>query len=895
MLDPNQRLRFLDQLGIPAEGRRITLNAIKFSPVRKVSSKGGGNVPSIFQSHKMQREIRTESHRIEFFAGVGYELDPEVLEFYPQPCRLKFEVIDPDGEIHQIDHTPDFMVMRTDGIFLVEWKSESALQSLARKRPWRFKQTPDGTWYSPLIEQWLAQRGIRYLVCSDQQIPRQRMENLTFLEEYFHPAAEDCPIDAALRIQSALKEEPYLFLSELYEKANCRPDDAFKLMADGDLIGEIDSRPLNDPRHFRVFRDEAVRAFEYARRRPMEQAGEMGVVEIRSGARLRYDQQPYQVSLVGQQTVLLKSDTGDTVELDLKNIEALIANGHLKSDGDGIINTRSQSLSNYSQDDLRIAVERRVTLDNIKATNRTQRRHLRAVAMAKLAGTDELVALVPRTKNRGNRTPRLTQDQLDLIQRVINEEYLTHRAPTMVACFKELETLCAELDIPAPSYPTLCEHIKALPQVQADLARHGKRVAYQNKEFVPFLHTDTAIHGVRPFQLVHMDHTTLDIELISMRTGKNLGRPTLSLATDAYTRRVLGIYLSFDKPSYRSNMMLLRDIVRRYGRLPYMIVVDNGKEFHSENFTLFARLYGIHIRYRPPANPRHGAVLERTFGTLNKAYIHNLAGNTKILRNVRQATGKFLPSRLAEWDLEHMYYGIQHWAFEYYDQEPHSALGMSPRDAFERGMAQSGERSHRIVRLTEDFLILTCPLADRTGTRVVDRQRGIKLHERFYYWCPEMTSAQVVGKKVPVRIDPWNAATVYVQINKKWVPAVCRTLASMTRMTGEELEALTDEYTARFPKQKHNELSLQRLVEFRRTFSPEGVKQLVWEQQEENRNLYEGLGLAAIASDPAPLPDGRTKALHMPSAAAPAEPVSQDQGSDATDTPLADDSDFDTF
>jgi hypothetical protein len=58
----------------------------------------------------------------------------------------------------------------------------------------------------------------------------------------------------------------------------------------------------------------------------------------------------------------------------------------------------------------------------------------------------------------------------------------------------------------------------------------------------------------------------------------------MTLLTDAYSRRVLTVYLTFDEPSYRSCMMALRLCVRRYARLPETVVVDGGKEFESTYF-----------------------------------------------------------------------------------------------------------------------------------------------------------------------------------------------------------------------------------------------------------------------------------------------------------------------
>ena len=54
--------------------------------------------------------------------------------------------------------------------------------------------------------------------------------------------------------------------------------------------------------------------------------------------------------------------------------------------------------------------------------------------------------------------------------------------------------------------------------------------------------------------------------------------------TDAYSRRFLAVYLTFDPPSYRSVMMVLRICVQRFGRLPQILVVDGGREFNSVYF-----------------------------------------------------------------------------------------------------------------------------------------------------------------------------------------------------------------------------------------------------------------------------------------------------------------------
>lgn len=283
-------------------------------------------------------------------------------------------------------------------------------------------------------------------------------------------------------------------------------------------------------------------------------------------------------------------------------------------------------------------------------------------------GGHEILALVPKTAARGNRTARLSEEQERCLNDIIETKWSSHEARNFKAFYPELVVMCESQGIKPPSYPTLIDRIKTVEDAKMMRSRHGKRMAYQMNEFVDVLYVDTPVHGSRPFQYVHIDHTQLDIELVSSRTGKPLGRPWLTIAVDAYSRRVVAIYLTFDPPSYHSVMMTVRHMVRRFGRIPEFVVVDNGRDLMSSAFETFLEVMGVHLRFRPAGQPRHGAVMERLFGRVNTEYIHNLAGNTKATKNERMTTGKHLPVNFAEWTLEAMYHGITYWAAEYYDQ-----------------------------------------------------------------------------------------------------------------------------------------------------------------------------------------------------------------------------------
>lgn len=292
-------------------------------------------------------------------------------------------------------------------------------------------------------------------------------------------------------------------------------------------------------------------------------------------------------------------------------------------------------------------------------------------------------------------------------------------------------------------------------------------------------------------------------------------------------------------------MMVIRDMVRRFQRLPEFIVVDNGRDFMSSAFETFLQVMGVHLRFRPAGQPRHGAVLERLFGRAHTEYVHNLAGNTKATKNVRMVTGKHLPVNFAEWTLEAMHHGLEFWAMSYYDEERHPALDCSPRSAFLRGLQESGARPQRYVSYNEDFLIATCPPVDREGVRLVHRQNGVKVNE-MYFWSPEFRDHRVAGHRLPVRYDPWDASSVYVRLKDRWVHAQCRALAALGQLTVAERKALTEEYTHRSGTMSDNERSAQRLREFMQVFTPEGALQAALERQAENKALSSKLHLGCI-------------------------------------------------
>jgi putative transposase len=377
------------------------------------------------------------------------------------------------------------------------------------------------------------------------------------------------------------------------------------------------------------------------------------------------------------------------------------------------------------------------------------------------------VGLLPRTAERGNRTCRLPDDSRGLLTEFVTKDYESLKQKTRVASWAALKRTCDEKGIVAPSYVTFCLAVRERPAFDQTLKRQGRRAAYAHAPFYFQLQATTPRHGDRPFEIGHIDHTELDVEVVCSHTGRPLGRPWMTIFTDAFSRRGLSLYLTFDAPSYRSCMMILRECVRRHGRLPQIIVIDGGPEFQSTYFeTLLAR-YEIIKKTRPPAQARFGSVCERLFGTTNTQFIHNLRGNTQITRNVRQVTKSVDPQGQAVWTLGALEERLSEYIFNIYDTVVHPALGQSPRAAFTAGLESGGLRPHRSIAYDEEFLITTLPTTPK-GVAKISAGRGVKVNQ-IYYWSDHFRNPAVEGALVPVRYDPFDAGAAYAFVERHWV------------------------------------------------------------------------------------------------------------------------------
>ncbi len=292
-----------------------------------------------------------------------------------------------------------------------------------------------------------------------------------------------------------------------------------------------------------------------------------------------------------------------------------------------------------------------------------------------------------------------------------------------------------------------------------------------------------------------MDHVETDLEVRSSQTDHVLGRLWLSFMFDAYPRRCLGKYLTFDPPSYRSNLMVIRDVVRRFGRLPQTLVVDCGADFQSVYFDMLLARFEITKKVRPPSKARFGSPLERMNLTINTRFFYNLVGNTQLTREVRHVTKEVNPKELAAWTLPRIDGRLDEFLFEVYDTTRHPALGQSPREAYTKGMTATGHRPQRIIHYDDAFLISTLPTTPKGRAKVIPG-RGVKING-IYYWCDEFRNPLVENSNVPLRFEPFDLGTAHVFVGDHWVKCQSEYFSIFNGRSEKEIQLASQEIRAR--------------------------------------------------------------------------------------------------
>ncbi|WP_159438174.1 TnsA endonuclease N-terminal domain-containing protein [Salimicrobium flavidum] len=753
------------------------------------------SVTGRFSSKKMKSTIQFESHKVELPYIYQLEHNDDVLEFYDQPLQLKVNHITKNGKKSTFLYTPDFFVIEKNKAYWVECKREEELLNLLQKDSTKYSYV-SGRWSYLPGERYAEELGIGFEVFTSENINWIFQRNLTYIEDYF---TSDWFVDEVSydKLQKTLIKKPGVTLKSL-EEIGFSKQMILSSLANNLIYVDLNTQLLKDTEKVNVFlSNEQMAGFQFFNQNKIWRNIEE--VKLKSGELILWGEAEWEIVNCDNKFVFLVSFKQEALKLPLGLFEDYVQKGHIRGVGKKVNASQSESmgiLESASESELKVANDRYEAVMNYLeekdlnsiVTKRTIRSWVKKFKDAQIKYGNGYIGLIPSTKKKGNKKRRFPKETLDLMNEIIETSYYLGKSKSAKVVYGEFALACKERRLYAPSYRSFCEEISNINVYVKTRERKGRRAAYNNEEFYKEERFTSPKHGERALELAHIDHTQLDVEV--EYNEKESKRPWCTCMIDAYSRKVLALVISFDPPSYVACMNAIRDCVRKHNRLPNSIVVDGGKEFNSIYFESLLAMHSIHKKERPPGRSRYGNVGERFFGTINELFIHNLEGNTKITKNVRQVTKSVNPKEKVVWKLELLIERMELWIEDVYHNKTHSTTFESPNERFNDSLRDSGVRERRYIPYDETFMIMTLP-SPRRKTRKVHVGRGVKLNYA-YYWCDAFRDGGVEEEDVEIKYDPYDISVCYVYVHGRWEKCFSEQYKILSGKTERELKIITD-------------------------------------------------------------------------------------------------------
>lgn len=795
--------------GLSQQARAVVERIRSEQPSRRVQS-GSGNVACRYASKKMGCVIQAESHTCELPAIILWEHHEEVYEFYDQCPKIRLSHIDGNGVRRGYNTTPDFFVIAENFIGWVECKTESWLHQKIRES--NVYSYSDQKWRCPPGEEFAARYGLNFSVWVDTSVNQIFLGNIQFLSDFLDVDAPSVSPKMEREILDSFGSCNSILLKDLISNFDgIRSGAIYKLIADRKLFFNWQIDSVSEARFTRVFRDERVMAaYSQIADAPRTTGANLPAIRtltLEAGQKLLWDGEPWEVVNAGAESVFIKPVSGPILSMPLSDIQSLISDGHISGELVAVADPADEvqrRLLSASASDMNSAIKRMEILKELaygtpikEVPARTLREWKRKKAIAERELGNGVVGLITKVKDRGNRERKISHEVIDLIDEVISEHLVGASPKSISACYSILMALCEQRGIVGPSTKTFRAEVNK-KKTLGDLKRavQGEKGAYQHTEFVNW-HLDNAVpvHGQRAFEIAHVDHTQMDLQLVDSTYGKSMGKPWLSIMLDAHTRMVLAFVITYERPSYRTCMLLMRECIRRHRRVPDTIITDKGSEFEGGYWEMLLACLQVSKKTRPTAKGRYGSVIERFFGIANQQLFHQLRGNNLPLQKPRSTSSTHDPRKTAVWTLPEIATSFEDYIENTYSRLEHSQLGVTPREAFEHSLRVTGVRHLRMITESEELAIICLPDV-RGGVRRITHGRGVKIGPNFYF-NPKFRDAALANTKVPVKYDPFDLGYVYVQIGKDWIRGECPLDAQLMGRTEKEMQLISHEARAR--------------------------------------------------------------------------------------------------
>ena len=378
------------------------------------------------------------------------------------------------------------------------------------------------------------------------------------------------------------------------------------------------------------------------------------------------------------------------------------------------------------------------------------------------AGSGLVTDLRSRNSNGGKNKSRISPEVNIIINEAVSTLYLSRQKLSKAVINREIRMRCRKAGLRPPAYNTIDLRITQLDPLMVATKRHGSTKARKLQSVA-----GETPEVFEPLEKIQMDHTDMDVIVVDETERRPIGRPSLTLAIDEFTRCIVGMLLTLEAPSATSVGLCLAHVVsdksvwlEKFGMetgmwpmhgKPKKLYVDNGSDFHSEALQRGCDQHGICLEYRPEGQPQFGGIIERVIGTaMNMA--HGLPGTT--FSNV-QERGTYKSEKQASLTLKE----LEKWlilAVGTYHGSVHDTLLETPLAVWNRSVQTLNLEK---IPNRQAFLIDFLPVIRRSITRT-----GFVI-DHIWYWSdslkPWVSRRESLGKFI-IRRDPRDISRVWV-------------------------------------------------------------------------------------------------------------------------------------
>jgi len=575
-------LRPINQLTLAAQ--EYLANS-KPAPSRMVGVNAFKNLCSFIPSKKMGTTVSTESYSAERAFALLCECDDSVIGYYDQPQPIMVKKTDKNGKMRAVSYTPDFLIEKVDGAFVVEVKTHDQAVKLTEKEPSNWQKLNESLFeYIPAKEAF-SKIDLKHYVWVYHQNMAYFISNMHLL--YFSRNDQSFSTNFTSRVNSLFDQSIFWTMYDFQNALNLDSyTEIFRAIDKGLIKANFETSLLSNPKSVLL-------------------AGNSEMLEIAISQNSRKGHNFTYSSAISTQYVPTEKEAKKVLQ--------------------------------------------RLNIIDSGEKSRNVRRWNKRIELGLQNGLSEFESLIDKSTKKGNRQARINKTVLNYLDSYLKNEHGSLRGISNYRSYIRYSVKSKEhhSHYDPVSLRTFTKHLKKIPSSYIAFQRGGRRL--RNGLLEPTDPLKRNLKPQLPWQSAAIDEYCADIYLVFYTANgqRYEVRPWIAAMIDLATSKILALSLSFKDPSKRSLAKVIRECVRNHGKLPQEILFDRGSNYKSKYAAELLASLGVINTMRPAAYSRSGGEVESLFGEFKKQWLTQRPGNLADYKESRSVDGNKSPRKQA--------------------------------------------------------------------------------------------------------------------------------------------------------------------------------------------------------------------------------------------------------